>query len=149
MTHIKPANIRTPQAFWAFLGRRITRQPGQLLAHVLRAPLPFLGMFIAAAAMQIALILTLGHAPADSLMPTTVAAPHGTCVMFCTHSEPGPDNLADGQPGGAAAIAHQTPAGATSTGTCWMFCSAPTGSGVLASASGTPSASTIPWRMDL
>lgn len=148
MTHTKPAKTRNPHALWASLGRTVTHQPGQLLAHALRAPVLFLGMFLAAAAMQIALILTLGHAPADSLMPATIATPRGDCVMFCTHSEPGPDNLASDQPGGTSAVAHQA-AAATSTGTCWMLCSSATASGVLASAPGDPSASTGTWRMDL
>lgn len=104
-------------------------------------------------AMQIALLLSVGRAPADTLLPhaaVSAVAEVGTqaCEMFC--DEPALDDSAArafdftpraGDISGLDEVRMSTSVDSAAHGTCWMFCER---------ASGTAESATAPdWNLAL
>ncbi|MGV9336524.1 hypothetical protein [Nocardia sp. NPDC003726] len=60
---------------------------GATLEFLFSKPVLMAGLFVVAVVAQVSLVLTVGRAPADTLMPSTVAVAHHSlaadCVMFC------------------------------------------------------------------
>ena len=129
--------------------RKLFRVPGNLLGRLMQTPVLFLGLFITAAVFQISMMLTIGHAPAESLMPATKAP--GPCVMFC-HPAAAPiaaaeDATSPAQPSAVSpAVVKAAPiaAPAPTSGSCWMLCSPPATHSVDLALGSSPG-----WHMNL
>ncbi|WP_067470346.1 hypothetical protein [Nocardia amamiensis] len=115
-----------------FLG--VLRLLGAAFEFLFSKPVVLAGLFVVAAVAQIALLLTVNRAPAETLMPSTAAIAHhdtataADCVMFCapiTPDESAPP-VADTATDRTDVLAVRLVSSVSSltAPNCWMFCSA-------------------------
>ncbi|MGY5210073.1 hypothetical protein [Nocardia gipuzkoensis] len=87
MSHTTTHNSRTASRS-LLLG--VLHLLGTALEFLFSKPVLMTGLIAVAAVAQISLVLTVGRAPADTLMPSTAAVAHHSlaaeCVMFCGDS---------------------------------------------------------------
>ncbi|MEU4841723.1 hypothetical protein [Nocardia testacea] len=109
-----------------FSSRSIHSRLATATSYLTSTPLLIVATFVLAFVIQVSMLLTVGRAPAETLLPASpepavvAQTDMPDCVMFC--SEPPPAEMAIGAPGQTANAFSASTSSSPIEPECWLLC---------------------------